>query len=94
MSDDLHHNCGVAAMYLLDKPMAPEGTASASVHDNDVTPLLPSMLLDIQNRGQLAAGMTTYDPDRQQVLDVYAITAGSGSGLPSRTTGSLQTTRR
>jgi amidophosphoribosyltransferase len=27
------------------------------------------MLLDIQNRGQLAAGMTTFDPQRKQLLD-------------------------
>ena len=71
MSEDLYHNCGIAALYLLDKPMTPEGTASKSVVGDDVTPLLPSMLLDIQNRGQLAAGMCTYNPDRAQVLDTY-----------------------
>ncbi len=71
MSDDLYHNCGIAALYLLDKPMSPEGLASGSVVGDDVTPLLPSMLLDIQNRGQLAAGMCTYNPDRPQLLDTY-----------------------
>ena len=29
------------------------------------------MLLDIQNRGQLAAGMTSYDPGRKQLIDTY-----------------------
>lgn len=29
------------------------------------------MLLDIQNRGQLSAGMTSYNPDRNQLLDTY-----------------------
>ena len=29
------------------------------------------MLLDIQNRGQLSAGMTSYNPDRQQLLETY-----------------------
>jgi amidophosphoribosyltransferase len=29
------------------------------------------MLLDVQNRGQLAAGMTTYNPDRNQLIDTY-----------------------
>ena len=29
------------------------------------------MLLDVQNRGQLAAGMSSYDPSRPQILDTY-----------------------
>jgi amidophosphoribosyltransferase len=29
------------------------------------------MLLDIQNRGQLSAGMTTYNPRRRQLIDTY-----------------------
>jgi len=29
------------------------------------------MLLDIQNRGQLAAGITTYDPSRDQLIDTH-----------------------
>jgi amidophosphoribosyltransferase len=29
------------------------------------------MLLDVQNRGQLSAGITSYDPQRQQLLDTY-----------------------
>lgn len=29
------------------------------------------MLLDIQNRGQLAAGMTTYNPRRRQLIDTH-----------------------
>ena len=32
---------------------------------------MPRMLLDIQNRGQLAAGMTTYNPRRNQLIDTY-----------------------
>lgn len=32
---------------------------------------MPRMLLDIQNRGQLAAGMTTYHPNRNQLLQTY-----------------------
>jgi len=34
-----------------------------------VTRLLPRMLLDIQNRGQLAAGISTYNPHRQRLID-------------------------
>jgi amidophosphoribosyltransferase len=29
------------------------------------------MLLDLQNRGQLAAGMATYNPDRDKLIDTY-----------------------
>jgi amidophosphoribosyltransferase len=32
---------------------------------------MPRMLLDLQNRGQLAAGFTTFDPGRQQILHTY-----------------------
>ena len=32
----------------------------------EISRLVPRMLLDIQNRGQLAAGMTTYNPERNQ----------------------------
>ena len=32
---------------------------------------MPRMLLDIQNRGQLAAGMSTYHPHRKQLIDTY-----------------------
>jgi amidophosphoribosyltransferase len=32
---------------------------------------MPRMLLDLQNRGQLAAGFTTYNPDRDKLLDTY-----------------------
>ncbi len=38
---------------------------------DDVSRLIPRMLLDIQNRGQLSAGMTTYNPRRNQLLDTY-----------------------
>src|SRR5207247_8209256 len=31
----------------------------------------PRLLLDLQNRGQLAAGFTTYNPDRVKILDTY-----------------------
>ncbi len=32
---------------------------------------MPRMLLDLQNRGQLAAGMTTFNPRRDKLLDTY-----------------------
>ena len=32
---------------------------------------MPRLLLDLQNRGQLAAGFTTYNPQREKLLDTY-----------------------
>ncbi|MCU0962599.1 MAG: amidophosphoribosyltransferase [Pirellulaceae bacterium] len=64
---DIHDECGIAAIYHL-----PDATKSPLCGDYgswEVSRLLPRMLLDIQNRGQLAAGMTSYDPSRDQLLD-------------------------
>jgi len=67
--DELQHECGVAALYYLS------GHAErSSVWPGDPDQLsrqMPRMLLDLQNRGQLAAGMTTYNPQREQLLDTY-----------------------
>ena len=58
---ELYHECGVAAIYYLpggeDSDLCPGGP-------NDAPRLLVRMLLDIQNRGQLSAGITTFRPTR------------------------------
>ena len=69
MSDELHHECGVAALYRLDKAICRGGDASKMVDDDNVAKLMPMMLLNLQNRGQLAAGLSSYDPKRQQLLE-------------------------
>jgi amidophosphoribosyltransferase len=73
VSEDIKHECGVAALYWLDKPAGRGGPASkaASQRGGNVAGMIPAMLLDLQNRGQLAAGMTSYDPERLQILDTY-----------------------
>ncbi len=71
MSEEIHHECGVAALYWLEAPQGRGGPASRSVRKRDVVSLMPSMLLDIQNRGQLAAGISSYNPDRAQLLDTF-----------------------
>jgi len=76
VSEDIHHECGVAALYWLGKSAGRSGPASRSVVDGDVARLMPSMLLDLQNRGQLAAGFSTYRPGRSQLLDTYKHTGG------------------
>src|SRR5213596_2664122 len=67
--DELHHECGVAAIYHFDSPQ-PSLLAPAAGPEQ-VSRLMPRMLLDLQNRGQLAAGFSTYNPRRDQVIDTY-----------------------
>ncbi len=66
---DLKHECGVAAIYHLSgrgrSPLCPEQGSE------EVSRLIPRMLLDIQNRGQLSAGMTSFNPSRKQLIDTY-----------------------
>ena len=66
---ELNEECGIAAVYHLPGP--PASSLLPAEEASHVTRLLPRMLLDIQNRGQLAAGMTTYHPDREHLLDTY-----------------------
>ena len=66
---ELHHECGVAAVYQYrdDRtgPIVPQQGPQA------VSRLMPRLLLDIQNRGQLAAGMTTFNPQRKQLMRTH-----------------------
>lgn len=66
---DLFHECGLAAVCHLPSktvsPLVPGGDR------NRTSELLPGMLLDIQNRGQLAAGITTYREGRPQLIDTH-----------------------
>ena len=66
---DLRHECGIAAVYHLPtdrpSPLCPRQDIEAASR------LMPRMLLDIQNRGQLSAGMTSYSPNRQQLIDTH-----------------------
>src|SRR5438477_261292 len=67
--DELHHECGIAAIYHFDSP-TPSPLAPPSGPEN-VSRLMPRLLLDLQNRGQLAAGFSTYNPEREKILDTY-----------------------
>jgi amidophosphoribosyltransferase len=66
----LHHECGLAAVYVLSEFM-PQSRLLPQGDLNQATSLLPRMLLDLQNRGQLAAGMTTYHPGREKLIDTH-----------------------
>ncbi len=66
---ELRHQCGIAAVYHLPgraaSPLCPEQGPE------EVARLIPRMLLDMQNRGQLSAGMTSFHPGRRQLLYTY-----------------------
>lgn len=68
-AEDLNHFCGIVAVYHLShrgvSPIVPGENV------NSATTLVPRMLLDIQNRGQLAAGITSFRRDRRQRLLTY-----------------------
>ncbi|MCZ6793964.1 MAG: amidophosphoribosyltransferase [Planctomycetota bacterium] len=66
MLDPVHHECGIAAVYRMDRVLAPGEFESGSV-----VRMMPDMLIDLQNRGQLAAGLTRYNRSASQILDTY-----------------------
>jgi len=66
---ELQHECGVAAIYHLPSPTPSRLVPVAG--PEHVSRLMPRILLDLQNRGQLAAGFTTYDPNRDKLLDTH-----------------------
>lgn len=65
---DLQHECGVAALYHLPGNVSPIIPQGDTLHTSR---MMPRMLLDLQNRGQLAAGFTTYNPARDQILGTH-----------------------
>jgi len=63
---ELHHECGIAAVYHFG-----QDKNSSVIQDygrGRVSRLIPRILLDIQNRGQLAAGITTFKPFHNDLL--------------------------
>jgi amidophosphoribosyltransferase len=64
---ELYHECGVVAVYHLPGEESPLCLGGA----DQVTRLVPRMLQDIQNRGQLAAGMSSYDPTREMLINTH-----------------------
>lgn len=72
---EIFHECGVAAVYQTGRHAnaAPSESSSDDPESAEfqVSSLIPKMLLDIQNRGQLAAGMTSYCPDQKELLKTH-----------------------
>ena len=80
------HECGVAAVYHLnnaglspliprlklpDRTVVDPATEDPQAVRNRASRLVPGMLLDMQNRGQLAAGMTSFSPGRSSILATH-----------------------
>ncbi|MFO0843678.1 MAG: amidophosphoribosyltransferase [Gemmataceae bacterium] len=67
--DDLQHECGIAAIYHL--PGGQPSSLAPLDGPEHVSRLMSRLLLDLQNRGQLAAGFSTYNPRRDRLLATY-----------------------
>lgn len=84
--DELNHECGIAAIYHLKSggisPLVPRGKQPQDADADDLqlraraSRLIPGMLLDMQNRGQLAAGMTSFNPARLQLIQTHKDVGG------------------
>jgi len=59
----VHEECGIAAVYAL-KNGCPD-------QERDISELVPRLLLDMQMRGELSAGITSYNPARSRILATY-----------------------
>jgi amidophosphoribosyltransferase len=67
---ELHHECGVAAVFHAAGSSVSK-LAPIAGDVNSVARLIPRMLLDMQNRGQLAAGMASFRPDRKSLIRTH-----------------------
>ena len=59
--DRLNEECGVVAVYQTGK-----GNSA-----RNVSPIVVRALLDLQNRGQLSAGLSSYNPSRDRILQTH-----------------------
>lgn len=59
--EDIKHECGIAAVFIKEK---------SRERDNGLY-YLYKLLLNLQNRGQLSAGVSTYNKNRAQLIDTY-----------------------
>ncbi len=67
--DKPKHECGIAALYHL--PHRGFSKLAPAAGPDQVSRLMPRMLLDLQNRGQLAAGFSSFNPEREKILDTH-----------------------
>ena len=61
--ETLREECGIAVIYQLDQSKAAPLNVTQYIH--------PGFLLDLQNRGQLSAGLTSFNPNRDRLLQTH-----------------------
>ena len=61
--DGPKHECGIAAVCAMKDGRPDMG--------RDIAPYLPRILLDMQNRGELSAGMSIYNPARNRLIQTH-----------------------
>lgn len=87
--DELNHECGIAAIYhlnsgdvspLIPRPRSKAGEPAVASDDADMrnraSRMVPGMLLDMQNRGQLAAGITSFNSERLALIHTHKDVGG------------------
>jgi amidophosphoribosyltransferase len=69
--DPIHDECGVVGVYRMD--VCPHGDVVPSPleEERNAVRIIPDMLIDLQNRGQLAAGISRYNEDELRIIDTY-----------------------
>ena len=67
---ELFHECGVAAVYHA-RGRGLSGLLPKKGKVDSAARMIPRMLLDMQNRGQLAAGMSSYNPNRGAIIETH-----------------------
>ncbi len=72
---ELYHECGIAAVYHLSgqgwSRLTPRDPVSGLPAPDQAALYIPRLLLEIQNRGQLAAGMTRFRTEDARLLDTH-----------------------
>lgn len=72
MLDPIQDECGIVAVYRMDEPVGVGADPAAILPEEmSVCPYLPDMLIDLQNRGQLSAGIARFDEESARRLDIY-----------------------
>ncbi len=71
MLDPVHDECGVAAVYRTDRPLPGATPGDILPESFNAVRLIPDMLIDLQNRGQLSSGVTRYNAAEAQIIDTH-----------------------
>ena len=69
--DGPRHHCGVVAVCRLRPGTRVPDHSPAGCRQQGVAPLVPRLLMDLQNRGQLSAGLASYCADRPLLLKTH-----------------------